>query len=322
MTLIGSAGLEALSWRTAHRQLRAEAAAHDIDLGEYVAVSADPTPTTVFLEDTTALVGLGLALAALLLHLVTGSATWDGAASLLIGLLLLVVALVLVRRNGGLLIDEAAPADVREGLRRAVAQEPWVAEVAELPLCPVACPGEPGGQPADLDHGPRGPDGVGCPYAMGWPAARRRLPGGPEGTGPAMAGSAKDRVVYPLQKRVVNPSCCSRGGWASRLPATPSWRRRGGTPDRHGAPPSATGRTGRSSGWSPSAGAAPTGSRTSRRTRASGSRFAPRPALAGGPGRRTSATTTTRASGSGVSARATSHAVSACARRRQWARAR
>jgi hypothetical protein len=34
MTLIGSAGLEALSWRTAHRQLRAEAAAHDIDLGE------------------------------------------------------------------------------------------------------------------------------------------------------------------------------------------------------------------------------------------------------------------------------------------------
>ena len=56
-----------------------------------------------------------------------------------------------------------------------------------------------------------------------------------------MAGSAKDRVVYPLQKRVVNPSCCSRGGWASRLPATPSWRRRGGTPDRHGAPPSGDG---------------------------------------------------------------------------------
>ena len=86
----------------------------------------------MFLEDTTALVGLGLALAALLLHLVTGSATWDGAASLLIGLLLLVVALVLVRRNGGLLIDEAAPADVRERLRQAVAREPWVAEVAEL----------------------------------------------------------------------------------------------------------------------------------------------------------------------------------------------
>jgi cation diffusion facilitator family transporter len=130
--LLVSALLEGLSWRTAHRQLRAEASARHLDLGEYVAVSSDPTPTTVFLEDTTALVGLALALAALLLHLVTGSAVWDGAASLLIGLLLIAVALVLVRRNGALLIDEAAPADVREGLRRAVAQEPWVTEVASL----------------------------------------------------------------------------------------------------------------------------------------------------------------------------------------------
>lgn len=130
--LLVSAVLEGLSWRTAHRQLRAEATARHLDLGEYVAVSSDPTPTTVFLEDSAALVGLALALAALLLHLVTGSAVWDGAASLLIGLLLIAVALVLMRRSGALLIDEAAPADVREGLRRAVAQEPWVAEVASL----------------------------------------------------------------------------------------------------------------------------------------------------------------------------------------------
>jgi divalent metal cation (Fe/Co/Zn/Cd) transporter len=55
-----------------------------------------------------------------------------GAASLLIGLLLIVVAYLLMRRNLALLIDEAAPADIRERLRQAVAQEPWVAEVAEL----------------------------------------------------------------------------------------------------------------------------------------------------------------------------------------------
>jgi cation diffusion facilitator family transporter len=130
--LLVSAGLEGLSWRTAHRQLRAEATARQLDLGEYVAVSSDPTPATVFLEDSAALVGLALALIALALHRVTGSAVWDGAASLLIGLLLIGVALVLMRRNGALLIDEAAPADVRERLRQAVAAEPWVAEVAEL----------------------------------------------------------------------------------------------------------------------------------------------------------------------------------------------
>jgi cation diffusion facilitator family transporter len=130
--LLVSAGLEGMSWRTARRQLRAEAAARHLDLGEYLATSSDPTPTAVFLEDSAALIGLALALAALLLHILTGSAVWDGAASLLIGLLLIGVAYVLMRRNGALLINEAAPADVRQRLRQAVAQEPWVAEVAEL----------------------------------------------------------------------------------------------------------------------------------------------------------------------------------------------
>jgi cation diffusion facilitator family transporter len=130
--LLISAGLEATSWRRARRQLRSEAAARHLDLGEYLVTSSDPTPTAVFLEDSAALVGLALALAALVLHIATGSALWDGAASLLIGLLLIAVAVVLMRRNLALLTDEAAPADIRERLRQTVAREPWVAEVAEL----------------------------------------------------------------------------------------------------------------------------------------------------------------------------------------------
>ena len=130
--LLVSAGLEGLSWRTARRQLRAEAVARHLDLGQYLVSSSDPTPTAVFLEDSAALVGIALALAALVLHVTTGSALWDGVASLLIGLLLIVVAYLLMRRNLALLIDEAAPADIRQRLRQAVAAEPWVAEVAEL----------------------------------------------------------------------------------------------------------------------------------------------------------------------------------------------
>jgi cation diffusion facilitator family transporter len=130
--LLISAGLEATSWRRARRQLRSEAAARHLDLGEYLVTSSDPTPTAVFLEDSAALVGIALALAALVLHIATGSALWDGAASLLIGLLLIAVAVVLMRRNLALLTDEAAPADIRERLRQAVAREPWVAELAEL----------------------------------------------------------------------------------------------------------------------------------------------------------------------------------------------
>jgi divalent metal cation (Fe/Co/Zn/Cd) transporter len=132
--LLVSAGLEGLSWRTARRQLRAEAAARHLDLGEYLVSSSDPTPTAVFLEDSAALVGIALALAALVLHIATGSALWDGAASVLIGLLLIVVAYLLMRRNLALLIDEAAPADIRERLRRRLLAVPAIAGVEVTPV--------------------------------------------------------------------------------------------------------------------------------------------------------------------------------------------
>jgi cation diffusion facilitator family transporter len=134
--LLVSAGLEATSWRRARRQLRSEAAARHLDLGDYLVTSSDPTPTAVFLEDSAALVGIALALAALVLHVTTGSALWDGAASLLIGLLLIAVAVVLMRRNLALLTDEAAPADIRERLCQAVAREPWVAELTAVYVGP------------------------------------------------------------------------------------------------------------------------------------------------------------------------------------------
>jgi cation diffusion facilitator family transporter len=130
--ILVSAVLEGISWRTARRELRAEASARHLDISTYVATSSNPTPTTVFYEDTAALIGLVLALAALLLHWATGSAVPDGVASLLIGLLLIVASLLLVRRNAALLIDESAPADVRDRLRDVILEESWVDRVPDL----------------------------------------------------------------------------------------------------------------------------------------------------------------------------------------------
>lgn len=130
--IVVSAVLEGISWRTARRELRAEADASHLELGDYIATSSNPTPTTVFLEDTAALIGLALALAALVLHAATGSAIPDGIASLLIGALLIIVSILLARRNAALLIDESAPADVRDRLRAAVAEHSWVADVSDL----------------------------------------------------------------------------------------------------------------------------------------------------------------------------------------------
>ena len=75
---------------------------------------------------------IALALTALVLDAMTRSAIPDGVASLLIGLLLVGVAYLLVRRNGALLIDEAAPSDVRERLRKQIASEPWIGDVPKL----------------------------------------------------------------------------------------------------------------------------------------------------------------------------------------------
>jgi len=130
--LLISAVLEAWSWRTAHRQLREEAAARQLDLAAYMRVSSDPTPSTVFLEDTAALVGIALALASLLLESATGVLAWDGIASLLIGLTLVVVALLLIRRNGTLLIDEAAPPEAHDRLRARLLAQPAVVDVPRL----------------------------------------------------------------------------------------------------------------------------------------------------------------------------------------------
>lgn len=130
--ILVSAVLEGISWRTARRELRAEAAARQLGLAESVATSSNPTPTTVFVEDTAALVGLALALVALGLHAVTGSAVPDGVASLLIGALLITVSVLLARRSAALLIDESAPADARDRLRDLVASQPWVQRVAQV----------------------------------------------------------------------------------------------------------------------------------------------------------------------------------------------
>jgi divalent metal cation (Fe/Co/Zn/Cd) transporter len=130
--IVVSAGLEGASWRVARRELKAEADARHLPIGEHMATSSNPTPSTVFLEDTAALIGLALALVALGLHAVTGSAVPDAVASLLIGLLLIAVSFLLVRRNAALLIDESAPADVRERLRAHVMSQFWVDDVPHL----------------------------------------------------------------------------------------------------------------------------------------------------------------------------------------------
>jgi divalent metal cation (Fe/Co/Zn/Cd) transporter len=103
--------MEAVSWIWAMRQIRREKDAAGRKLLEHLRTTDDLTVKTVFFEDTAALIGLLLAFAGVGLHLLAGSALWDGLASLLIGVLLAAVAYLLGRTKMRLLIG--AQADVR-----------------------------------------------------------------------------------------------------------------------------------------------------------------------------------------------------------------
>jgi cation diffusion facilitator family transporter len=124
--------LEGTSWQQAVRQVRAAARAEDLPVLAHIRRTDDPTSVSVLLEDSAALIGVLIAAGALGLHRLTGSATWDGIGSVLIGVLLTAVALLLGRINLNLLTgaqaDPRIVADVRDRLGAAPEVE-WVVDI-------------------------------------------------------------------------------------------------------------------------------------------------------------------------------------------------
>jgi len=80
----------------------------------------DSAVLVVLLEDSAAIVGLLVAGSGLALTLITGSAVWDGLASIIIGILLGLVAVLLASETKELLVGEAADRSDRSAIRAAV----------------------------------------------------------------------------------------------------------------------------------------------------------------------------------------------------------
>ncbi|WP_327380050.1 MULTISPECIES: cation diffusion facilitator family transporter [unclassified Streptomyces] len=124
--------LEGFSLRTGVRQVRGEAARLRMPAPRYLRRTPDTAVKAVVMEDSAALAGLLLAAGGLLGGHLSGSAVWDGIASILIGVLLVYVAWVLCRSNAQLLIGRPLPADMRAGVREELLSVPHVVEVLEL----------------------------------------------------------------------------------------------------------------------------------------------------------------------------------------------
>ena len=99
---------------------------------EEVQRSKDPTIFTVLFEDTAAMLGLFVALVGILAAQYLGLAWADGAASIVIGIILAMTAILLAYETKGLLIGEAANDKIVQGVREIVADTPSVNHLNEL----------------------------------------------------------------------------------------------------------------------------------------------------------------------------------------------
>jgi cation diffusion facilitator family transporter len=127
------AGLaEGASLVRALRQMRGEARSSHTELLDHVRGSPDTTVKAALFEDSAAMVGLVLAGLGLVLRQVTGSPVWDGAASIAIGVLLIVVAVRLGMDNREFLIGRAADPRELRTIQEEIEQTPGVDELVEL----------------------------------------------------------------------------------------------------------------------------------------------------------------------------------------------
>ncbi|MFL6856633.1 MAG: cation diffusion facilitator family transporter [Allosphingosinicella sp.] len=103
-------------------------------LGWFEAVrrSKDPPAFIVLLENGAAMAGILVAAAGLAMSQATGNPFWDGAASIVIGIILGLTAWLLAAESKALLIGEAADPELVEGLRALAAGQAGVAGVGHV----------------------------------------------------------------------------------------------------------------------------------------------------------------------------------------------
>lgn len=123
---------ETASFVVAVRGLIAGAKRRGWTVARFVWESPEVTIKTVFFEDSAAISGLIIAMAGLGLSEITGDEIFDAIASICIGLLLALVAVLLGRQSRDLLLGAAAPPETREALHRLVNSFPEVTGVHRM----------------------------------------------------------------------------------------------------------------------------------------------------------------------------------------------
>lgn len=123
---------EGTSFIQSVRQGRARAAKLDRNTVEYVMNGPNPTLRAVFAEDASALIGITIAVVAMLAHQLTGVAAFDAIGSILVGILLGIVAIILIDRNRRFLVGETVTQAIRDDFLETMLKVPAIDSVSYL----------------------------------------------------------------------------------------------------------------------------------------------------------------------------------------------
>ena len=121
---------EAVSLRVAFKKINIERG--QTGLIAYLHQTKKAELVVVFLEDTAALIGLAIALVSLLLEHFTGILFFDGLASILIGVLLAVTALMIGNETKSLIIGEGADPALLKKIRALLLREDSIVRVIHI----------------------------------------------------------------------------------------------------------------------------------------------------------------------------------------------
>ena len=119
-------------WSTLEAFREFKAAKGDLGWFEAIKRSKDPPTFIVLLENGAAMAGIVAAAIGVFLSQLTGNPFFDGAASVLIGIILGFTALLLARESKGLLIGEAADPELVAGLRELTCSRTGVVGVGHV----------------------------------------------------------------------------------------------------------------------------------------------------------------------------------------------
>jgi len=125
-----AAVFEGTSWWFGWRAFRGEMRGRGIV--ETIVETKDPTTFSVLLEDSAALLGLVFAFLGIFLGNLLGMPWLDGAASIVIGVLLCIVATIMVNESRALIVGEGVSKATLEGIRAIICADPAIEAVRSL----------------------------------------------------------------------------------------------------------------------------------------------------------------------------------------------